>query len=168
MERRDRRHVRAQRDEHRLEREQDQEQDGQPNEPPRHPPDQRDHQQDERQPAEHVAEVPMGDERARVVEDAEAGEEDLDDRAGDEQPGDDGIGGACHRPSHVIVPPSCGAQAFCERREQRPDQGLAVDLEEVVDALAIGATAGCFEARRLARDGLVGAERERLRDAQLE
>jgi hypothetical protein len=89
VEGRERRLTRAQRHEHGLQREQHEDQRGETREPTAHPPHERQDQDDERQPAEGVAPVAMVDERAGPVEDAEAGEEDLQDRAGDECAGDE-------------------------------------------------------------------------------
>ena len=82
--------VRSQRHEHRLQRELDEHQDAQADDPPGLTADERQDQHREREPAQQVAEVAMGHERARVVEHAESGEKHLEDATGDEDGGDDG------------------------------------------------------------------------------
>ncbi|HSK51288.1 MAG TPA: hypothetical protein VLA44_00925 [Clostridia bacterium] len=89
MERCELRHVGPQGDEDRLEREQHEQQDARPDEPARHAADKRGDEQEQRQPAERVPELAVGHERGGIVEDAEAGEEDLDHGAGREQPRDE-------------------------------------------------------------------------------
>jgi len=52
--------------------------------------------------------------------------------------------------------------------EDRADQRFAIDVEEVVDALAVGAVAVLLPAGGVLEERLVGTERERGRDAGVE